>query len=53
MAKAAKSLNESLYAKKDVNRRNKNLPKILPKRFINPKLFFIYVLYSLFKLLFY
>jgi hypothetical protein len=53
MAKAAKSLNESLYAKNDVNRRNKNLPTVLPKRFIKPILFFMYVLNSLFKLLFY
>ena len=53
IANAAKSLNDNLYAKKDVSKRNKNLPKVLPKRFKIPKLFFMYVLNSLFKLLLY
>lgn len=53
IAKEAKSLNESLYAKKDVNNKNKNLPDILPKRFIKPKLFFIYFINISFKSIFY
>ena len=53
IAKEAKSLNESLYAKKEVNNKNKNLPDILPKRFIKPKLFFIYFINIFFKSIFY